>query len=168
MLWHCEANQLNRLRTNPMESSYDTFCSICDVKQKGGRPTKRKSHCTGRPSSLSQHIITVACQLPSFNLSQWSQPCRPYMYFLSYSNKKTSGINAFQISRLFYLFSPTNRQCLQYIRLSWVHTNPQVHSSSFTALSPIEERMIKESLVECYQCYRTIKSSSLGKTCDDH
>ncbi len=46
----------------------DTFCLICDVSCKGGRPKKTSSG--GRPTNLHQHVRSVASKVPSFLLSQ--------------------------------------------------------------------------------------------------
>ena len=56
-----------------MESSSETFCSICDVKQKGGRPKNKKSKCSGRLSSFSRHINTVDLIQQNFQLTSWGK-----------------------------------------------------------------------------------------------
>ena len=47
----------------------DSFCPVCDVKCKGGRPKKSTSNA-GRPSLLHQHIQSIACKIPAIDLSQ--------------------------------------------------------------------------------------------------
>ena len=46
----------------------DTCCTVCDVRSKGGRPKKKSS--SGRPSSISIHIRSVALPISSFTLDQ--------------------------------------------------------------------------------------------------
>ena len=137
---------------------------------KGGRPKKKKSNCTGRPSSLSQHILTNACQLPSFDLSQViNETSRAD---LTCASCNTAIKNPVELMPCKSLVCCTCS--LQLIDGSSNFICPgctQSHecsTSSFTALSPIEERTIKLTLVKCYRCYGTIELMSLNKTCDDH
>ena len=149
----------------------ETFCFICDVKQKGGRPKKRKSHYTGRPSSLSQHIITVTCQLPSFSQSQvMSEAIRADLTCTSCHSEIKNPVELMPCKSL--VCSTCSLRLIDTASNTFVcpgcTLTHKCTTSSFTALSPIEERTIKDSVVKSYQCYRTVKLSSLDKTCDDH
>ena len=148
----------------------DGFCSVCDEKCKGGRPAKKLKSNAGSPSFLHQHIHSIACEIPTISLSQVvDTACGGDITCTSCKSAVKNPVEILPCKSLICC------ECsLGLISGSSEFTCPgcsESHKSSttsFTSLSAIEEKMIKNTLVECEKCMRTIPLSSIDKSCGQH
>ena len=129
------------------------ICHICDDMSKGGRP--KKSSSGGRPSHLKTHIQSVACSIPPFSLTQVVDD--------TYIESITCRLCKCAINDPVEVLPCKSLICCSCVIAhleKWkdAFTCPrcgeshECTSSSFSRVSPMEEKMIKNMMIKCNKC----------------
>ena len=147
----------------------DNHCDVCDVLSKGGRPKKSKSG--GRPSLLTSHIRSVACSFPSFSLYQ--------VIDKSYIDNITCHLCNVAVNEPIEVLPCKSLICCSCL-LSHLKNlmgtfccpgcdeNHVLVPSSFSKMSQVAEKMMKNMIVKCNKCYRPVKLSISQNPCSQH
>lgn len=145
----------------------DTCCTVCDVRSKGGRPKKKSS--SGRPSSISIHIRSVALPISSFTLDQVVD--NNYIDDVTCSSCKAAVQKPVEVLPCKSLYCCN---CALSLASSSSFTCPScscIHESidsTFTKPSSIAEKMINSLYVKCNSCRMNVKVESLEADCHAH
>ena len=145
----------------------DTFCFVCDVHCKGGRP--RKTSSGGRPTKLQQNIRTVALKFPTFKLSQVVD--ESWKTHITCTSCRLAANNPVQIipCRSLLCSSCTSGLISQATFECPGCSSQHISSSStFTNLSSLEEKMFRDLMVKCEKCNGTVKLEHTENDCAHH
>ena len=144
----------------------DTFCSVCDVRCKGGRP---KQSSRGRPTKIHQHITSVALKVPHFSLDQIvDTTCKTYV------TCSCCHLAANEPVRIVPCQSLICRKCCATLVSEVAFDCPgcsshhDTSSSIFSELSSLEEKMLKDMLATCKKCNKTVKLERIDEVCESH
>lgn len=136
----------------------DSFCPV--------RLKKSKSNA-GRPSLIHQHIQSIVCKIPAIDLSQVVDTIvQKDITCTSYKSAVKNPVEILLCKSLICCgCTIRSTSSLEFTCLGCSETHKST-ISSFTALSTIEQKMIKSILVTCEKCSRDVFLSSIDKTCD--
>lgn len=143
----------------------DTFCEVCDVYCKGGRP---KKSARGRPNDFQQHIASIAVKVPGFSLSQIvDKSCKPYVTctFCEMAANKPIRILPCQSIVCYKCCTTVTSNEFECHGCSSRHDSL---SATFTELSSLEQKMLKDMKVKCEKCDRIVKLEKIDEACENH
>ena len=147
----------------------EAYCHICDDMSKGGRP--KKSSSGGHPSHLKTHIQSVACSIPPFSLTQ--------VVDNTYIESITCRLCKCAINDPVEVLPCKSLICCSCViahleKGKDAFTCPgcgeshECTSSSFSRVSPMEEKMIKNMMIKCNKCKHVTTLSQSQASCDRH
>lgn len=145
----------------------DVSCSVCDKKCKGGRHKKISS--AGRPSILQVHIQSVATNLCQFKFSDLID--ESFIETLKCTFCQHEVIKPVEILPCKTMMccscclDVTAQPCFSCKGCSEKH---DVTTNTFSKLSNIAEKMIKNLEVKCNKCSKKTNLEKLQNSCEEH